>query len=459
MDNINILRSYLHTTTSTTVAMIMFLLATSFAVSAMEETTTAPLKRATDKTLDLPLWTIGNLSYKGAFRMGTQKKEGHADSKFASAVFELSADGSSFFFGGRKVDTILGEFNLPELVKSDNIQKLNMASVRQNYASILGTRASKYEAKRLAAGNEQKLDRITGIKLAQGKLIINASRYYDAPARTSHTTLILEDSRDLANSKIRGPYSVEGAAHASGWISEIPEQWQSALGANTIMGWASNFPISGRNSIGPSAFGINIDDLLSIDSNSGDIDSIAYLDFSLKQPLHDDKHNNRNTTTKNNASLKNPPEIVGDNDLWTVLSRAGYGFIIPNTSTYAVFGSSGGHRSGIGYKIKQNNGNQCNGFCAADYDDYYNYYWLFDVRDLLEVKQGKMKASDIRPYDYGILDAPFQDQNDISKRNYYPIRPVRGGDFDHNTNTLYLVLGGPIHKQQIIIAYDIDMSK
>ena len=50
--------------------------------------------------------------------------------------------------------------------------------------------------------------------------------------------------------------------------------------------------------------------------------------------------------------------------IWNFLSEAVYGFIVPGTSTFAVFGSSGGVNSGIGYKLTQDNGNLCEGYCS-----------------------------------------------------------------------------------------------
>jgi len=62
---------------------------------------------------------------------------------------------------------------------------------------------------------------------------------------------------------------------------------------------------------------------------------------------------------------------------------------------------------GIGYKPTQSDGNVCGGPCPYDADDYYNYYWLWDVNDLLAVKNGTLNPHDVRPYDYGVFNAPF----------------------------------------------------
>jgi hypothetical protein len=59
-----------------------------------------------------------------------------------------------------------------------------------------------------------------------------------------------------------------------------------------------------------------------------------------------------------------------------------YGVLLPDTRTYLVVGSSAGHRSGIGYKITQDDDTECGGYCAYSADDSYGYYWMFGVDDL-----------------------------------------------------------------------------
>ena len=230
---------------------------------------------------------------------------------------------------------------------------------------------------------------------------------------------------------------------------------QSVLGGNYISGWASNLPIAGRNSYGPSAFVVDFDKLSPTTSTNVTLHTAVLMDFSLENPLHPDKYNNQETIHRNNNNQDTVPIIIGTNDLWTVLSWAAYGFIIPNTRTYAVFGSSGGHKSGIGYKIQQiGHDYNCSGPCANDPLDYYNYYWLFNLDDLIAVKNGKMQPYDVRPYEYGEFPAPFQTSDYLTSIEA-AMRPIRGGDFDASSNTLYLVLGGSLQEEQIVIAYDV----
>ena len=177
----------------------------------------------------LPLASLSTFNYKGAFNINHTIMYGNYDIKYSSAVFELSTDKKSFFFGGRKVDTTIGQFQLPKLVKTLNKADLNSAGVIQNLNSLIGTKSSDtpFDGSRIPTGNPQDIDRITGIALTKNNtLVANVSTYYDADTPNTHTTILVNNPFDLANSQIYGFFSYEGEAHMSGWISEIPDEWQ-----------------------------------------------------------------------------------------------------------------------------------------------------------------------------------------------------------------------------------------
>jgi hypothetical protein len=412
----------------------------------------------------LALVSKEDFSYKGAFLMDKKGTYGDSNNKYAAAIFELSEDQSTFYFAGRKKDGAIAEFKLPKLVTSNNIKDLNVASeVKQNYSSVFNYGRNKNSVcsekkgtvNRVPTGNPQCIDRITGLMLHNGMLVANGVKYYDADKPNTHTTILIADPSNLDTSVIYGFFSLEGAAHAAGWISNVPPEWRQTLGGDILTGFASNLPIISRNSVGPSAFIVDSNAINPSAAPGSLIPTTALMDFSLANPLHPDTCNNNEAALCTGETTGELPPEVGTNKLWTKKSWAVYGFIVPGTRTYAVFGSSGGHFSGIGYKIVESNGYLCPGTCPVEYDDYYNYYWFFDVNDLVAVKNGEKLPHEVRPYDYGIFPAPFQTQKEITSREDTPIRPIRGGKYDSASKTLYLVLGGSIHQEQIIVAYDI----
>lgn len=83
---------------------------------------------------------------------------------------------------------------------------------------------------------------------------------------------------------------------------------------------------------------------------------------------------------------------------------------MPGTRTYATFGHSGGHVCGVCYKCTQNNGNLCGGYCPPDANDNYQFYWLWDMNDLIQVKNDEIESFDVLPYDYSEFATLFENE-------------------------------------------------
>jgi hypothetical protein len=265
-----------------------------------------------------------------------------------------------------------------------------------------------------SGGNSQNIDRIGGLYYMKdggsSSMLINAYEYYDAAGTNTHTSLMLEKPTDLESSSVAGFYEFQGGAgHTSGWISTVPPEWQNLLGGSMLTGQSSGIPIISRTSVGPSAFSFDPGNIPSEASTSNTISTNKLLDFSLANPLHDDLSNEDLT-----------------NKVWTHLSRVTYGVIIPGTRTYFTIGYSGGHESGVCYKCTQDDGNLCGGYCSPIADDNSPYYWLWDIGDMVKVKNGILNPWDVEPYDFGPLYIPFGNNE------------IGGGSFDPLSGILYL---------------------
>lgn len=350
--------------------------------------------------------------YVGAFRLPLST---FGDSRlgYAQGTIALNSnnDNDSFFVIGHAHHLAIAEFTIPELVNSSVLNNLNMAQAPiQNFESILN---------RIPGGNADGLDRLTGMEIINGALVINATEAYDGDTNNKDTTFIIREPSQLATSAIDGFFEFDSGSHASGWISKIPQEWQPVLNGGHVTGFASNYSINSRNSMGPSAFLFDPVNLLNVDPLiSPSIKTTRLLDFSVDHRL---------------STLKiddNPRNV-----LWTDVSKANYGFIIPHTRTYATIGSSGGHESGVGYKITQDNGKLCSGPCSYEAKDNYNYLWLWDVNDLVKVKSGLLEAYNVRPYWHGKFPAPFQNYSSLG----YAL--IIGADYDEVSKRLYLLLG------------------
>lgn len=401
----------------------------------------------------LPLFQIDNLNYQGAFKIPSAEY-GDSRTDFTTCSIAYNDDNGSIFMAGHRIFGTVGEFSIPEIVNSTDLSALNESVALQDFREVLDATSN---------GNPQAISEITGMAYIDGRLLVNAVEFYDAPADNTHTTLVIENASDIANSALNGYFSLDGAAHAAGWISPIPQEWQTSLGGTNISGNSAKYPINSRLAAGISAFSFNPSDLNG--TPVGTIHTNTLLDYSLATPMYadfnsyDNPHYNVQVLNGDNSfsghTINDADIIVGSNSLFTEESQVSYGMIIPGTRTYLTLGSSGGHNSGIGYKPTQNTGFECPGPCAYDADDYYNYYWLWDVNDLLDVKNGLKAPHDVRPYDYGEFTVPFQNDMFTQTPEFHPIF---GGTFDPVNNLLYLALSdgastGQYDKVPVILAY------
>lgn len=383
--------------------------------------------------LNLPLINIDNFEYEGGFRISAAKysnnpsdSESNYDSAdFSYGIFTYNQHNNSIYLIGNPRHGSIAEFKVPEIIKSTDVADFKVAKqATQNFLRFY-TQGEKKSKELTGILN---YFRVTGLAKIGNSLIVNYINWYDANASETDTSIVIKQANRLASSEIIGPYQIQGSAHASGWMTPIPDMWKSILGGSYIVGNQPYASILSRLSIGPSAFSFYPRSDM-IYAASGKVPTKALLDFPLKHLLYDKSVYSANARTEDILANTNKK-----NKLWTTSSGAAVGFILPGTRTYVTIGKSAGHYSGIGYKITDSKGKLCGGPCPYDADDYYAYYWLWDVSDLVKVKYGLMKSYEVRPYDYGIFNIPIPLQkNSVSSGSYDPVNKrlylsVRGGD-------------------------------
>lgn len=358
--------------------------------------------KAADHVPSFPLISIDNFHFTGAFRLPAATV-GASSLNYAQGPLAYHSDTNTLYIVGHSHDQAIAQFSIPSIIHSDVITELEMATEPiQPFIQLLDNAPT---------GNPQHIDRIGGMAIIEtekgASLWINGYEYYDADNSVTQSTIIAQSAEQLESSIIDGFYRFEGGAgHTAGWLSPIPSAWQRALGGRYLTGDSSGIPIISRSTVGPSAFSF---DPSTIGETAEPIKTNRLLDFSLDSPLHTDLYNESKS-----------------NDLWTHLSRAVYGFIIPETATYVTIGYTGGHESGVCYKCTQDNGHLCGGYCTPDSQDNYPYYWLWDVNHLVDASNGLIEASQIKPYEYGRFHLPF------------PAEQIGGGSYDHDSRLLYL---------------------
>jgi hypothetical protein len=353
------------------------------------------------------LLAIGDLKYAGAFRLPSDEF-GDSSADYAVGTLGYNPRHHSLYIAGHAQQTAIAEFAIPELGHATDVRSLPVVeNPLQPFRNLLDAAPS---------GNPDGIDRITGILWIDGELIVNAENWYDAGGTARDTTLIIRDA-DQIDGTVDGYFELEGGAHAAGYMGIIPAQWQARLGGAYYLGWASNYSIVSRYSVGPSLYAFDPLDIVNTPAGAqGSIATKMLMDFP-----HAGSHMmgaDALTATQGSAPA-----------LWNFLSRATYAFIVPGTRTFAVLGSSGGVDSGIGYKITQDDGTLCGGYCPYQAADRYNYYWLFDLEALLAAPA----PYDPRPYAFGRWSVPFDDNGRHS---------IIGGAFDNEHSMLYLALSG-----------------
>ena len=373
-----------------------------------------------------PLVDIDALEYVGAFRLPAATF-GASELSYSEGPIEVY--GSSIFMVGHAHQQAIAEFEIPHLVDATELGALQMAAAPlQPFSTILERAPNKPEA----------LDRIAGLKMVDAaggpELLVNAYEYYDAPSDNRRTTLVIRDPHDLAGSVVDGFYALDGAARAGGWMSPIPEAWQASLGGSMITGASSGIPIISRTSVGPSAFVFDPRAFAGEVSLDDPVSTQPLLGYDLGAPLHDDLSN-----------------TSGNNALWTHLSRAVFGFIVPGSRTYLTLGHSGGHGpSGVCYKCVPTGAEAaCGGYCSRDPADRSLYYWAYDVGEFEAVARGEREPQTLRPYASGPFVAPFSTSE------------MGGGAFDAEAGLLYLTMQradreqGPYSNPPVVVVFAI----
>jgi hypothetical protein len=396
---------------------------------------------------NFPLIGIDSFSYKGGFRIsgGRYGSGTYHTTSYTSGRLAYNSDKNTMFYDSHAYLDGIGEFPIPTLVNSTDISDLKLSGAAiQNYVGLLGSKTD--------TGNLNNLDRLGGFYYHDGQVLVHAYENYDANQDTTQTSLVIRNASNL-NGNIDGFYDLSGKTHIVSWTSEIPKEWQVILKHDLFVGSSSSMSINGRASMGPSAWGLYSEDIFDTNLTSGKITTVPYLDFTLNNIMA----NTSSGWIKFNNGWPDQYNLdLNPNALWTDVSSAWFGFIVPGSSTYAVIGNTGMLESGGGYKITQTNGNVCPGPCPYDPNDQDRFYWLFNASDFLEVKNGNKLKYEVKPYDWGVFPAPFEN---LGSRKLF-----KGGTYDYENNVLYLSMpeGDTIQSKYVnnpvILAFDVDVK-
>lgn len=370
---------------------------------------------------------IDDFEFAGAFRF-TNGTFGASDVNYAVGTLAYNPDNHSLFIAGHAQQNAIAEYPIVTPGMQANVADLpETGAPLQDFVAVLES-----------VPNPEAIDRITGMLWLNGALIVNAETWYDAAGDNQDTTLVVADANDLAGAT-DGFFELGCAAHCAGYLGLVPAPWQAALGASVFSGWSSVYSITSRYSQGPSLWTLDESELLmGVAGDAPAVATTAHMNYA-----YGDQHLSDGALDW--AEQGEPGPFPPANPLWNPLSRGVYGFFVPGSRTFAVVGSNAGLETGIGYKAVQDDGNLCGGPCPYGADDYTNYFWFFDIEEIL----GASSVSEPRPYAHGKWQLPFDADGGHA---------IIGATFDPQGEVLYVALGnagrlGEYDRPPLIVTY------
>jgi hypothetical protein len=290
------------------------------------------------------------------------------------------------------------------IVNTTNLNNLATAKVLQPFSSIL-PRIPNNPSSMSTGGYEA----IGGLMVSGGQLIGTAFNTYDGSGSAVDSHFVL-NSLNLASAKISGLYQVGdlGGGFVGGYMTPVPSEWQSTLGAPDLTGQAALNIIS-RTSFGPAAFGFDPSQL-----GSGVTPDIPYV-------YYDQNHTNLGTYGSNPPTLFNGT-VGGSN-----LTGLGVAFV-PGTRSVLFFGAIGTGSFYYGEAAAANDPNRTSKGPHSVGGNYVYQVWAYDANDFAAVRSGQKNPWDLKPYATWNFDFPEQEGSKF----------IGGVAFDPSTMRLYV---------------------
>jgi hypothetical protein len=346
---------------------------------ALAQPTTSPRIQQTD------------LVYQGAFRLPSGTFGGSSFA-YGGTAPAYNPTNHSLFLVGHDWDQQVAEVAIPQIINSAQLSSLATASMLQPFTDASEGKMSTVDTGTIKVG---------GLMVYGGKLYGTAYSYYDGDGSQvlSHYVRPLNLS---VRGAVQGMYQLGslGAGFVSGYMTQIPPEWQSAFGGPALTGQCC-IPITSRTSYGPPAF------------------VFAPADLGVKNPV---------PLTPLVYYPQSHPNIGNWDGNWDP-SRGLYyngntiitGIVFPSGSRSVLFFGTQGTAAfcyGGGTSDPSLAGRPSSDGGAYCYDlDYsakgthgYPYVlevWAYDATDLLAVKNGQKQPWDVKPYATWSLNLPF----------------------------------------------------
>lgn len=336
----------------------------------------------------LPRLTQDGLSYLGGFRVPGEAMTG-ADFTYGGSPIAFHPANNSLFVGGLASNGFSGkvaEISIPAPVNSVDAKAMQAAT----YLQPAFVDPTEGHLKEVSPSDVN----LYGLLVYGNRLHGAVSIYYDASnsQRRSH----FSRSLNLTTPSFSGwsqVWQAERTGLISGWMSLVPTEWQSRLGAPAITGQCC-IPIISRTSYGPAAFAFN--------------PALVGQPTVPAQPLlyYDSAHRTLGPWEDQNPT-------------YGMTTRVGGVAIIAGTRTALFVGSNGLGRpcygSGTADKALAD-ASPTDNICYDPADAHqgnhaypYRYQmWAYDLNDFAAVKAGTKQPWEVIPYGVWPVEFPTQ---------------------------------------------------
>lgn len=363
-----------------------------------------------------------NLQYVGAFRVPNYSDNVDEFSYGGTAIAFNPANNSLFMVGHYQSVT---EISIPSTIaNSSNLNTLATATMLQPWVQLLPRLSNRLTGTLDGAP-------IGGLIVDNGKLIGTQYAYYSG-ADTQTASHFVVDSLNLSTANVQGLYQVGSMARTvAGYMTPVPVEWQTALGAPYLTGQADLSIISTVSS-GPAAFGFDPSQLNGPVTTS--IPTTPYLFYPLSNPL---------------GSYVGPA-----NPLQSGTTSVNGIVFVPGSRSVLFFGKTGTNYNGYGTPEKYGDLNSDGGTGEHALNGEYAYQvWAYDANDFVAVKQGLKQPWEVRPYNTWNFDFPISSG----------FKQIGGVAFDPSSGRIYVSTmrldhGAPYIQSPLVEVFQINLT-
>jgi hypothetical protein len=392
----------------------------------------------------LPLLQQSDFAYVGSFKVPHTEATRYDAGR---ALGMSPTPGRMYFSGNPAAAHQMAEMTIPALVNLNNVSgnkttkiaALNEATINQSLTT--GDNG--------AFGSELRFE---GALAYNGRLILSAAIAYEAQGYTpgpneviSHLArpLTLTNTSGIQTAIVRGAASGTYSQRRffSGYMCHVPTEWQALLGGPAITGFVAQSIVS-KASDGPSAMVFNPDD---INGASVVLGTPLLCYPGGAHPL-------------DGGNPDDPAIYNGYFPRWNWTGTVAGCGIIPGTRTLAFVGKSGHGRfiygaytnnpalhgtfNSVGFPYAYDPTDTSNGEHAYP---YRHQIWLYDLNDLVRVKNGEIQPHEVEPYAWWPIVLPLEGNYQYDALTNIPFPDpdpdfhiINGATFDPSNNRIYL---------------------